>query len=91
MPTPHTEPAPVAEYTRIVDDLTYRYDGVFNRDTVQRAVDQARATLEPIAKIPTFLPILTERFARDQLLAAAQAEGKAVSYTHLTLPTNREV
>jgi protein-tyrosine-phosphatase len=62
-----------------VDDLTYRYDGVFNRETVQRAVDQARTTLAPVAKFPNFLPILTERFARDQLLAAAQAEGKIVT------------
>jgi arsenate reductase (thioredoxin) len=80
--TPHTKPAPTyAEYTRIVDDLTYHYDGVFNRATVQSAVDQARATLEPVARIPDFLPILTERFARDQLLAAAQAEGKIVTGT----------
>jgi len=64
-----------------VDDLTYRYDGVFSRDTVHRAVEAARTTLEPIAKIPTFLPILTERFARDQLLAAAQAEGKIAAST----------
>ena len=77
MSTPHTAHAPVAaDYTRIVDDLTYHYEGVFERDDVQRAVDQARATLEPVSKIPAFLPILTERFARDQLLAAAQIEGK---------------
>jgi arsenate reductase len=76
VPSPQTKPAPSPEYTRIVDDLTYRYDGVFSRDTVQRAVDQARTALAPVAKIPDFLPILTERFARDQLLAAAQAEGK---------------
>ena len=81
MSPPQTEAALAAEYTRIVDDLSYRYEGVFNRDTVQRAVDQARATLEPIAKIPNFLPILTERFARDQLLAAAQAEGKMATST----------
>jgi arsenate reductase len=72
-------PAPSVEYNRIVDDLTYRYDGVFSRETVQRAVDQARATLGPVAKFPNFLPILTERFPRDQLLAAAQAEGKVVT------------
>ena len=75
MSTPRPRPAP-ADYTRIVDDLTYHYDGVFDRDAVQRAVDEARATLEPLSKIPDFLVILTERFARDQLLAASQAEGK---------------
>jgi len=77
--TPGTQAAPAAEYTRIVDDLTYRYDGVFNRATIQEAVDLARTTLGPVAKFPNFLPILTERFARDQLLAAAQAEGKIVT------------
>jgi protein-tyrosine-phosphatase len=71
-----TTPALTAEYTRIVDDLTYHYDGVFSRESVQRAVEAARDTLGPVAKFPNFLPILTQRFARDQLLAAAQAEGK---------------
>jgi arsenate reductase len=79
MSTPHTKPALSAEYTRIVDDLTYHYDGVFSRDTVQRAVEAACHTLGPVAKFPNFLPILTERFARDQLLAAAQAEGKVAT------------
>ena len=77
MSTPPAKSAAASgDYTRIVDDLTYHYEGVFDRDTVQRAVDLARATLEPVSKIPAFLPILTERFARDQLLAAAQIEGK---------------
>jgi len=74
--TSPTTPALTSEYARIVDDLTYHYDGVFSRETVQRAVEQARDTLGPVAKIPNFLHILTQRFARDQLLAAAQAEGK---------------
>ena len=79
MSTPHTKPALSAQYTRIVDDLTYHYDGVFSRDTVQRAVEAACDTLGPVAKFPNFLPILTERFARDRLLAAAQAEGKVAT------------
>jgi arsenate reductase (thioredoxin) len=74
--TPHTKPALTAEYTRIVEDLTYHYDGVFSPQSVQRAVEAARDTLGPVAKFPNFLPILAQRFARDQLLAAAQTEGK---------------
>ncbi|MEO6142844.1 MAG: hypothetical protein ABIP19_02600 [Dermatophilaceae bacterium] len=73
MSTPHTTPAPVADYTRIVDDLAYHYDGVFNRETVQRAVDQACATLEPVSRIPAFLPILTERFAHVRSAGDIQA------------------
>jgi arsenate reductase len=74
--TPPTTPALTPEYTRIVDDLTYDYDGVFSRESVQGAVEAARDTLGQVAKFPNFLPILTQRFARDQLLASAQAEGK---------------
>ena len=76
MSTPSTRLPLTAEYARIVDDLTYHYDGVFSGDSVQLAVEQARDALGPVAKFPNFLPILTERFARDQLLAAATAEGK---------------
>ena len=79
MSTPPTTPALTAEYARIVDDLTYHYDGIFGRESVQRAVEQAREHLAPVAKFPNFLPILTQRFARDQLLAAAQAEGKVAT------------
>lgn len=80
---PPTDPHPTQglEYAHIVRDLAYRYDGVFSRETVQTAVDEARARLEPLATIPTFLPVLTERFARDQLLATAQAEGTIAKAT----------
>ncbi|GAB3764662.1 arsenate reductase ArsC [Microlunatus parietis] len=65
-----------ATYNRIVDELTYDYEGVFERAAIERAVLAARAALEPNAKIHTFLPVLTARFAKEQLTAAAQAEGK---------------
>ncbi len=68
-----------ADYNRIVDDLSYRYANTFTRERVQEMVDAARAALEPVATIPTFLPVLVERFARDQLLAAAQASGHAAT------------
>jgi arsenate reductase len=58
--SPPTTPELTAEYTRIVDDLAYHYDGVFSRQTVQRAVEQARERLVPVAKFPNFLPILTQ-------------------------------
>jgi len=64
------------DYARIVADLAYRFDGVFSAETVRAAVDQARSSLEPVSRIPDHLPILTERLARDQLMAAAQAEGR---------------
>ena len=86
MSTPRTTPdirtgRPVADYARIVDDLSYRYDGVFSRETVAQAVQDARSHLEPLSRVPDYLPILTERFARDRLLAAAQAEGRIATST----------
>lgn len=81
MSTSNSNLALTADYTWIVDDLTYHYDGVFSRATVQAAVEQARDTLVPVAKFSNYLPILTERFARDQLLAAAQAGGKIATST----------
>lgn len=72
---------PVTDYARVVDDLTYRYEGVFSRETVAQAVEEARARLEPISTVPDHLSVLTERFARDQLLAAAQAEGRIATPT----------
>ncbi|MFC7621514.1 arsenate reductase ArsC [Microlunatus sp. GCM10028923] len=62
-------------YQGIVDDLSYDYEGVFSTETIRQAVEDARLALEPNAKIHTFLPVLTARFAKEQLLAAAQATG----------------
>ena len=63
-------------YVAIVDDLAYAYEGVFSRESVAAAVTAARDVLEPVSRIPTFLPILVARQAREQLMAAAQAEGR---------------
>jgi arsenate reductase (thioredoxin) len=49
---------------------------VFSRDSIAAAVDEARMRLEPSAKFPDFLPVLVARFAREQLTAAAQADGR---------------
>jgi len=73
-PSPRTE-GQGADYNRIVDDLSYLYANAFSRERVREMVDAARAAMEPVANIPNFLPVLVERFARDQLLAAAQASG----------------
>lgn len=62
-------------YEEIVDDLAYRFDGVFSRESIRQAVADSRAELEPNATIEGFLPLLVQRFARERLLAAAQAEG----------------
>jgi arsenate reductase len=68
----------MADYDRLVDDLAYTYDGIFSRDSIARAVADARRALEPTATIPDFIPILVSRFAREQLTAAAQADGRLI-------------
>lgn len=60
----------------IVDDLAYSYEGVFSRESVAAAVREARDTLEPVSTVRTYLPILIARQAKEQLMAAAQAEGR---------------
>jgi arsenate reductase len=64
------------DYDAIVHDLAYAYQGIFSQESVAAAVETARQTLEPTAKVREFLPVLVARFAREQLAAAAQAEGR---------------
>ncbi len=66
----------VTDYDQLVDELAYTYEGIFSRESIAQAVSDARAALEPTATIPDFLPILVSRFAREQLTAAAQADGR---------------
>jgi protein-tyrosine-phosphatase len=64
------------DYGAIADELTYKYDGIFSPESVAKAVQDARDALEPVSTISTYLPILISRSAREQLTAAAQADGK---------------
>jgi protein-tyrosine-phosphatase len=80
MPTARTGNEPFGArkdpYAAIVDDLSYSYDGVFSRESVAAAVTGARDALEPVSTIKTYLPILVARQAKEQLMSAAQAEGR---------------
>ena len=66
----------ITDYDALIDELAYTYDGTFSKASIAQAVAEARATLQPTARIPDFLPILVARSAREQLTAAAQAAGK---------------
>ena len=61
---------------QIKADLSYRYEGVFSRETVDQVVEDSYSLLSARAKVQTYVPLLTERFAQDRLLAVAQAEGR---------------
>jgi protein-tyrosine-phosphatase len=63
-------------YEAIINDLAYSYDGVFARESIAAAVNAARDVLEPVSTVKVFLPVLVARQAKDQLMAAAQAEGR---------------
>jgi protein-tyrosine-phosphatase len=68
----------ITDYDRLVEDLVYTYEGIFSRDSIARAVADAREALEPTATIPDFLPILVSRSAQEQLTAAARADGHLI-------------
>lgn len=70
------EPAEHAQrYEEIVQDLTYQYKDTFTPEQVRAAVRHAHARLAPGNRVPSFLPVLVERFATQELLATAQAKG----------------
>ena len=62
---------------RAADRLGSAFVGVFSKETVERCL---RESLEALggARITMHLPVLAERFARERLTAAAQAEGSMV-------------
>ena len=60
---------------RIAHDLAYRFSSVFSPETVHKYVVDSYALLAERAKITTFLPSLTARFASDRLSALATAQG----------------
>lgn len=62
-------------YRKVVSDLTHRFDGVFTPDEVLAAVRAAHASLAARSTVPNYLPVLVERFAKEQLVAHAQATG----------------
>jgi protein-tyrosine-phosphatase len=66
---------------QITTDLAYRYDGVFSEETVRDLVDSSYDLLAQSAKVSTFLPVLTERFATERLVSVAQAEGRIAKPT----------
>ncbi|MDE3131794.1 MAG: arsenate reductase ArsC [Acidobacteriota bacterium] len=65
-----------AALAMVVERLSTRYRGVFSRETVARAVYDGRDRLLAQATvISPFMPTLIERFAGDQLRAAALVRG----------------
>ncbi|WP_046472074.1 arsenate-mycothiol transferase ArsC [Allosalinactinospora lopnorensis] len=60
---------------RIARRAAERFVGVFSGPTVRRHVRDAYRALAQTASITTHLPVVTERFATEQLTAVAQSRG----------------
>ncbi|WP_369137872.1 arsenate-mycothiol transferase ArsC [Modestobacter versicolor] len=60
---------------RHVEDLSTRFAGMVNPETVERMVFESYAGLGRTARVTTHLPVLTCRFATERLTALAQAKG----------------
>jgi arsenate reductase (thioredoxin) len=61
--------------------LEREFTGTFGRETVERFIADSLEQLIPTATVTTFLPLLTERFARERLGALAKVEGSMSSST----------
>ena len=59
--------------------LHAEYAGTFGRETIQRFVVDSLRLLLPTAKITAFLPVLVEKFAREQLRALGKLDGSLPS------------
>ena len=68
-----------AEVARIADDVFPAFSGIYSYETVERFVAESFGQLAQGARVTTFLPVITERFARDRLRALAQTEGVILS------------
>jgi arsenate reductase (thioredoxin) len=64
---------------RTAEALSERFAGVFSPETVAACVVESHQLLTATAKLHTHLSVLAERFARERLAAAAQAQGALVS------------
>ncbi len=57
----------------VTEALVRDYEGVFNRETIERFVHDSHEALSG-ARVKTFVPVIAERFTRDRLRALAKVE-----------------
>lgn len=65
--------------------LTEEFSGVFGRETIDRFLHASYTDLASRATVANFLPVLTERFARQRLRALAHVEGLQTTGTPTVL------
>lgn len=64
---------------RATETLQAQHAGTFGPETIERFVIDSLEQLVPTAKVATFLPVLTEKFARERLRAFGKVEGSLPS------------
>ena len=74
--------SPLAE---AASKLAREFAGTFGRETIDRFLHTSYSELAARATVPNFLPVLTERFARQRLRALAQVDGLHVDGTPTVL------
>jgi arsenate reductase len=58
-------------------NLGEEFTGVFGTETIERFLYSSYDQFAGTSRIPNYLPLLAERFARQRLRALAKVEGKA--------------
>ena len=61
--------------TSAARNLGEQFAGVFGRETIERFLYSSYDQFATVATVPTFLPLVAERFARQRLRALAKVEG----------------
>lgn len=74
-----------ASLSPAVERLSREFAGTFSADTIERFVRTSYAQLATTATVPTFLPVLSERFARQRLRALARVDGRETAGTPTVL------
>ena len=84
MHSPHLDMLPPDQQRLVLRSAAYleqEFAGTFGRETVERFITDSLDELVPSATVTAFLPLLTERFARERLRALAKVEGSLGSTT----------
>ena len=67
--------APDSVLQRAAERLAHQFSGMVSEETVERVMFESYAALARTAAVTTHLPTVTEKFARDRLVALAQSRG----------------
>jgi len=66
---------------RISADLGVEFAGMLSTETIERFVAESLVSMAAGARFPMYVPLLTQRFARERLHALAKVQGVVVSDT----------